>query len=394
MVPYFSPGYNGGRPGKFPVWIDFAAREDYNRLRRGDFSVIPDRYDLSVYMAPYWEGTAVCHEAVLPLAREDGSVPDIPLLYPAETILSVRSADLRTEYRAGADYLLADGCLRIPAGSAIVVTPHGVYYPAERNECCKPLNEAYGEGFIFFSEGPLMHTMQLSVTYTHRGVFPGPVPADKGRLLPITREKLRRGDGLRLCIYGDSICVGGNSSGFVEAAPFAPTWWQMTADALKAAYPACPIDLQNPSVGGKRSDWGAEEAPSRVGYGPDLCVIGFGMNDGSRRVPPEEYGRNIRAIMAAARAGNPACEFVLLATTLPNPHVGKFLGFQADYLPVLQAMEGPGIAVADMTTFHRGLLSRKRFWDMSGNNVNHPNDFLARAYAQVIWRTAFEKPRG
>ena len=60
------------------------------------------------------------------------------------------------------------------------------------------------------------------------------------------------------------------------------------------------------------------------------------------------------------------------ATSFPKP------------APVLQAMEGPGIAVADMTTFHRGLLSRKRFWDMSGNNVNHPNDWLIRVQGQII----------
>ena len=111
------------------------------------------------------------------------------------------------------------------------------------------------------------------------------------------------------------------------------------------------------------------------------------MNDGTRRVTPEEYGENIRAIMAAARAGNPECEFVLVATSLPNGEVGRFLGCQAEYLPVLQALEGEGVAVADMTGLHEYLLTRKRFCDMSANNVNHPNDFLARAYAQLLWQT-------
>ena len=30
------------------------------------------------------------------------------------------------------------------------------------------------------------------------------------------------------------------------------------------------------------------------------------------------------------------------------------------------------------------LLQRKPFHDLSGNNVNHPNDFSHRLYAQVI----------
>ena len=37
-----------------------------------------------------------------------------------------------------------------------------------------------------------------------------------------------------------------------------------------------------------------------------------------------------------------------------------------------------------MTGMHHALLKRKLFRDMTGNNVNHPNDFLARVYAQTI----------
>jgi hypothetical protein len=33
---------------------------------------------------------------------------------------------------------------------------------------------------------------------------------------------------------------------------------------------------------------------------------------------------------------------------------------------------------------HTTLLESKRYYDMTGNNVNHPNDFLARMYAQTI----------
>lgn len=80
---------------------------------------------------------------------------------------------------------------------------------------------------------------------------------------------------------------------------------------------------------------------------------------------------------------------MLLSTTLPNPMAGHYLGCQAAYLPTLEALQTQGTAVADMTGFHQFLLSRKRFCDMSGNNINHPNDFSARAYTQVIWQTAF-----
>jgi len=40
--------------------------------------------------------------------------------------------------------------------------------------------------------------------------------------------------------------------------------------------------------------------------------------------------------------------------------------------------------VADMQSIHHALLKHKRYIDMTGNNVNHTNDFLTRVYAQVV----------
>ncbi len=40
--------------------------------------------------------------------------------------------------------------------------------------------------------------------------------------------------------------------------------------------------------------------------------------------------------------------------------------------------------MVDMTGVHQELLKFKLFRDMTGNNVNHPNDFLHRWYAQEI----------
>lgn len=346
-----------------------------------------DKYDLDAYTLPYWEGTCVYQESVMAREEKDGSIPDIPLLYKAKEIVSVRASDLKSEYIAGSDYTLVDGKLHIPAGSSIPTVKHSFYYPAEKTDDSMKRNENYGEGYIFFKEGDAMHAMQLAVTYTHADSFDGPLPACKGDKLPKTQAKLRNGGTLRLCIYGDSISCGGNSSRQVSAAPFASTWYQMLKDKLEKNFPNTAVAMENHSVGGKTSQWGRENRHNAVGYGPELCIIGFGMNDGTGKMPVETYIANIKAIMDTARQGNPDCEFVLLATMLPNPEVARFFGCQEEYLPALLRLETEGVAVADMTTFHKALLRHKRYFDMSGNNVNHPNDFLARAYAQVLWQT-------
>lgn len=346
-----------------------------------------DRYDLQSYTQPYWSGEIVYQESVMPVEDKDGNVPDLPLLYPATQIVSVRSSDLQTEYKEGVDYSLVDGKLRILPDSTIPTVEYDVYYPTTENEKSMQRNPYYGSGYIFYSEGSVLHSMQIAVTYAHEGTFPGAAPACKKAQLPKTTAKLENGEQLQICVYGDSISTGLNSSGKVGAAPNAAPWFQMFADKLIKAYPNADIVMNNPSISGKKSDWGATEANLHVGYGPDLCIIGFGMNDGTKLYAQEFYRRNIQTIIDTARAANPNCEFVLIATMLANPEAGDFAGCQKDYLPVLQAMETEGVAVMDMTTFHETLLTQKRYCDMSGNNVNHPNDFLARGYAQVLWQT-------
>lgn len=350
-------------------------------------TAILDKYDLATYMIPYWEGDTVYHESVMLLENEDGSLPDVSLLYPAKEIICVRSSDLKTVYEEGTDYQLVDGKLHIPAGSKLPTVTHDFYYPAEESDTAMALNKNYGEGYIFFSEGSVMHSMQIAITYTHEATFEGEIPAYKGDRLPKTNAKLANGEDLKICVYGDSISTGANSTAKVTAQPFAATWFQMVVDQLKIQYPDSNIFLKNPSVGGKKSDWGVEEALGRAGYGPDLCIIGFGMNDGSAKVDPQVFQQNIIAIMDTVRLGNPDCEFVLIATMMPNGEVGNFLGKQAEYLPVLLELEAEGVVVMDMTTYHQSLLTNKRYFDMSGNNVNHPNDFLARAYAHLLWQT-------
>jgi hypothetical protein len=42
------------------------------------------------------------------------------------------------------------------------------------------------------------------------------------------------------------------------------------------------------------------------------------------------------------------------------------------------------MVLADMTTLWLELLERKNAYDLSGNGLNHPNDFGHRVYAQII----------
>jgi hypothetical protein len=56
----------------------------------------------------------------------------------------------------------------------------------------------------------------------------------------------------------------------------------------------------------------------------------------------------------------------------------------SQYRNALLQFAGPGIAVADLTSMWRDLLKTKRFTDITGNGINHPNDFGHRVYAEAI----------
>ncbi|MBR0464620.1 MAG: SGNH/GDSL hydrolase family protein [Clostridia bacterium] len=335
-------------------------------------------------VAPIWEGDSVFNESALPIADLSGTPCPIALLYRADEIESVRSATLESTYEPGRDYRLEGGRLVIPAGSRIPVMAYREYYLQKED---KDRSFAHSVcGHIRFGEGDFFHRRQICVSYRHSDTWPFPVPASKARLLPRTEAALTSGENTRLLIFGDSISTGVNASGAVGAPPFQLPWYDLAAEALRRR--GADVTLLNTSVGGMTSDWGRDTARENgAQQRPDLCVIAFGMNDGSMRKTPRDFIANIREMMDVISRENPLCEYILVATTLANPEVGGFAGLQRDYLEPLLALEKTGVAVMDMTTMHGSLLARKPFRDMTGNNVNHPNDFLSRIYAQTLLRT-------
>jgi lysophospholipase L1-like esterase len=190
---------------------------------------------------------------------------------------------------------------------------------------------------------------------------------------------------LNLVLYGDSISAGSNASGKTIAAPFLPIWGELLAENLRRNYKA-NVNIFNPSVGGMNSDWGIGNADELINpHKPDLVIIAFGMNDG---VHGDEFAAKIQKMMDIVKDKNPSVEFILVATSLPNSllslDICKFYRFQYEYKEALQKICGEGAALANIRDMQNELLKHKRFIDMTGNNVNHPNDFFVRCHAQYL----------
>ena len=150
----------------------------------------------------------------------------------------------------------------------------------------------------------------------------------------------------------------------------------------------CFLFSYNTAVGGWSTSQGLDAVQARVlDKNPDLLVLGFGMND--MLTPVAEYKTMVKSIIDQLHAQNPNANVILIGTTVPN-YESDWYGNQELFVGALNELERvyDFVAVADMTTMHKDMFTAgKRFRDVTGNNINHPNDFVVRAYAQVILKT-------
>ncbi len=352
-------------------------------------------YAMNTWLRPVWDTREVYNETVLFVGEED----EAPLLYFPDKVLSVRNYGLEIEYEQGKDYVVTeDGKIRRLKGSSIPYFTVDEYYRTEPDSVPvavfgAPNGLTFEENrYIKYGEGDTFTSRQIAVTYTHSRPWTGNVPLGQSERMRSFLNKLTRKEDTSIVFYGDSITVGCNASGTQyggNCAPYTPSYAKMVTDFLSATYGG-EVRCVNTAVGGMNTEWGLQNVQERViDYAPDLAVIAFGMNDAKLTVAA--YRRMIRECIDKIHAALPDCVVVVVATSVPNNETEWYYGNQKEYVKGLkEIVQDPAysfVALADMTQMHLDLLNSKRFRDMTGNNINHPNDFLIRIYAQVILKT-------
>lgn len=361
---------------------------------------IQRKYVLEDYLKPIWNGDTVLHESVM--FREDEHA--VRLVYPIAEVYGVYSADFRTEYREGVDWTVEYGCfVRLP-GSAMPYMPLSRFYPeVHENGRDFGCTEA-GKLFLGYGEGDTMIRHQVVISYRHDAVWNGPAVPSQADKCARFLEKLAKGEEATILFYGDSITTGANSSGRVGVEPFAQSFPEMVTAMLAKEYGyTVSWDVQpheamktigktggkvlhyvNTAVGGMDSGWGAANVQTHVNdYQPDLVVLAFGMNDGHKT---RDHYMDLTKKITESMRENTDADIILLATMLPHWRAAGFFGHQIEYEPALAAYaaEFDNVAAAPMSSVHKHLLARKEYYHMTGNNINHPNDFLARVYGMVL----------
>lgn len=389
------------------------------------------RYDNAKYLQYYWDNHITYNESAMLVRNADGTLDPVKLLFNVDEIISVRSADLTKKYVKDVDYKIENGKLIIlESGNIPVLDYNRMYFDTnpgqagggntvEGNENVEAFPTVDGK-YELYEEAGILYQHQIAVTYYHKDKGNYTVPMGQSQEFDGFIGKLERGESVNIACLGDSISNGSNASGFFSTKlnPCMPSYFGLFGDYIKAKYnyqkiclyenpehyvadkenEATRIKMTNFSVGGKDSAWGVTQVEKVAAVQPDLVILGFGMNDGSGYTGENVYYNNMLKMITEIRKTNPNCEFVVLGTTLPNANIcwkeggNSIYGNQEKYLPKLQqlAQEEAGVALADVTTLHKEYLAVKNYRDMTGNNVNHPNDFLMRLYAQTIVKTIFD----
>ena len=336
-------------------------------------------------LQPFWESGVMHGESVLFMQRADGGEARAMVLFPIERMISVKNSTGEIVYEEGKDYKWSKNSREIvlPSGSRIA--------PSAATDLLRPANSQQfhlphrdGKGDILFGGKLEYQALQTTATYAHpREPWSEITPKLDEVGLPNTLAKLRGRKPLRIVVIGDSISTGCNASGWAGGPPFQPAYPELVRQKLTKEY-GSEIELTNLSVGGMSTDWAVTMVDEIVEARSDLVIIAFGMNDASGR-PAIDYQAKVKSVIDQVRGKLPDVEFILVATMIGNRDwVSLKQELFPQYSAALKQLAGPGIAVADVTSIWAEMLKHKQHYDITGNGVNHPNDFGHRIYAQTV----------
>jgi acyl-CoA thioesterase-1 len=240
---------------------------------------------------------------------------------------------------------------------------------------------------MLYAQGRFFHDLQSVATYTASKPWPSSVPVAKPDQLSHLHARLAAHESVKVVVLGDSISTGLNASATGHVSPYQPGYPELVTRGLAKRF-GTEVTLKNLSVSGMDAAWGLTQMPAAIAENPDVFICAFGMNDASGLIPPEKFGSTIRQMIDQLQSANSDCDVILVSPMIANPEWKHAQPpFYPAYAKALQALAGPGCVVADVTSVWLALLERKGVLDLSGNGLNHPNDFGHRVYANVVLAT-------
>ena len=369
--------------------------------------------DMIEAMQNIFAGTTSVKETVMFIDKGDVK----SLLYPIKEIVSVTSYDGKTTYEEGKDYVIEDGKLKVTENSSIKVITSKTYY-----NYAGSLIQKDGKN-LYWGESQIKQ-WQVAVTYTHESAWEGYAQESQLEVYQEFVKKLIAGEDVTVFFYGDSITWGACSTFAEGVAPKQGAHPMLFTEALAdlfgykvkyvntglvAAMPCHTVPTTeygtgergtityvNTAIGGWTSTDGVTNFDKFVKqqiekYGCDLFVLGYGMNDGG--MAATQTKANLKTMIDTMYTINPDVSVMIVSTM--TPHSGSnwdHASIQQQEKQLLNLAktyrnDGKAVAVACVNSVSKAVQEYKTFNDYAGNNINHPNDWFYRVYAQTLLQT-------
>ncbi|MBE6376282.1 MAG: SGNH/GDSL hydrolase family protein [Lentisphaerae bacterium] len=315
----------------------------------------------------------------------------INLMFPAQNIISVTAHVSGEVFLSGRDFYHepGDNFITWSAGSKIPYLPPESLHPTAGNNLrlypdptANAVSGAVNGGNLLFDNRDFFALNQVDISYTTLAMdFSSDLDFQRDRL-PYFREKLARQQPLKITLIGDSISFGLNATKVVDSPPFAPCYIEQVAAAAGVNISVC-----NRAVSGTGICDAADIEADYLEDSPNLLIIAYGMNNFAG-MPVELFVSKLQELISSCRMKNPHTEYVVVSSmsghpgwkpTPPGPD-----RIYAEELRKFVASQDSYVALADVHKVWCKFLERKDFYDLTGNGVNHPNDYGHRIYASVI----------
>jgi lysophospholipase L1-like esterase len=372
---------------KFPNYIENFQEIDYS-------------FSDTELMTPFWKGNVIYNESVLLI--DDGNKLTGKLQFIPLKIISIKDFTLNKEYKEGIDFEVKDNIINSLPGSTM---PYLLYENLTGQNIPEPYREVSSisniqtdyvlmGANIVYTESPFWYGNQVYVSYVYdvKDIDLSYYANYDEKTLPNLMNKLKNEESVNIIAIGDSVLEGCSSSGHFNREPFMPNFMELTKKGLEDKYKA-EINLNNISVGGKTSAWGSsEEAIANINTSnPDVIFIHFGINDAGSGFSPNSYRDNIELIILSAREANPNTEFIILTAFSPNDKAYDTSRLENYWDKIREISERySGVKVIDIWKVSRYMLKEKKYEDLTGNGINHVNDYSSRIYLMSILATLVE----
>ncbi len=338
---------------------------------------------------PCWQAADIEGDPLFFIQDDTGRPAQAALLRTPVEAPIIRSASGETVYEEGRDFSWKRGAREVwllPGSRIPFKTVAELHPPPGAPNAYAASRD--GPSWLLYSQGRFFHDLQCAAYYRAADDWTPPrvESAPEEQLIRI-RRKLKAKAPVTLVVLGDSISTGLNASVTGDVEPRQEGYVNLVAQRLEKRFGA-RVTVKNLSVSGKSSRWGVEQVSAVVGASPDLFLCAFGMNDASGRRPTAEFTDTLLRIIESVQSACPDCDAVVVTSMTANPEWNKAAPeLYPAYAAAVKALARPGVAVANVTMVWSALLSRKGFFDLTGNGLNHPNDFGHRVYADVILET-------